>query len=203
MVNIERPVSSQRRVVFLDTAKRVFADRGFECTTMDDIARAAGFTKPILYQCFASKAILYEEIVTRTASQLIDALTQAVEGPASSRTKVERAFRAYFDMVITDPAAFRILFTHGHNGATANDLQLIEHDVVEFLLPFIDDSMEEGPRRHVAAGVLGVAEGVAISWLRRQHVLGWPSVPADESSKLAQHAAALAWGGLRELHRSL
>ena len=47
---------AQRRDQLLLVARRIFADKGFQATTMDDIAKEAGFTKPILYQYFDSKS---------------------------------------------------------------------------------------------------------------------------------------------------
>jgi AcrR family transcriptional regulator len=199
MVSLDRPVQAERREFFLQCAKDVFAERGFECTTMDDVARAAGFTKPILYQFFPSKADLYHEIVTTTGAQLLSALSGAVRVDDVPRSRVRRALGAYFSMVVNDPSAFRILFTHGHSGTAANDLQIIERRLVEFLVPFIDESREADERRDLAAGVVGLAEGVAISWLRRQARRGWPQVDPAEAARLAERATLLAWGGLHVL----
>jgi AcrR family transcriptional regulator len=199
MVSLERPVQAERRAFFVQCAKDVFAERGFECTTMDDIARAAGFTKPILYQFFPSKADLYHEIVTTTGARLLKALSDAVRADELPRARVRRALAAYFSMVVEDPSAFRILFTHGHSGTAANDLQVIERRLVEFLVPFIDESREPDERRDLAAGVVGLAEGLAISWLRRQARRGWPTPDPFESQRLAERATLLAWGGLHVL----
>jgi AcrR family transcriptional regulator len=64
-------------------ARRIFAERGFQATTMDDIAKEAGFTKPILYQYFESKGDLYRQIVAETAQKLLDSLAR--RSPASTR----------------------------------------------------------------------------------------------------------------------
>ena len=44
-------------------ALTLFAERGYNATTMDDTAEAAGVTKPLLYQHFDSKRALYLELV--------------------------------------------------------------------------------------------------------------------------------------------
>ncbi|HEV2427122.1 MAG TPA: helix-turn-helix domain-containing protein, partial [Acidimicrobiales bacterium] len=110
----ERPAPADRRERLLVVARRIFAERGYEATTMDEIARDAGFTKPILYQHFSSKADLYHEVVAQTAARLLESLTAAVEAVESPRTKIEVAFRVYFDLVVTETDAFRLLFTHAH-----------------------------------------------------------------------------------------
>ena len=48
VINDDRPRHAERREQLLLVARTVFAERGFQSSTMDDIAREAGFTKPIL-----------------------------------------------------------------------------------------------------------------------------------------------------------
>jgi AcrR family transcriptional regulator len=185
----------------LDVAKRVFATNGYQSTTMDDIAREAGFTKPILYQYFESKGLLYHEIVSTTGAVLIRDLRIAVETHDLPREKIASAFRVYFDMLINDTEAFRILFMHAHDGETSAEIRRIENNFVSFLVPYIDSTMGVGPRRQMAAGIVGMAEGAAIYWLIQQERRNWPSPEPDAAQRLAENSATLAWGGLRALQR--
>ena len=187
--------------MLLDIAKTVFAERGYQATTMDDIAKAAGFTKPILYQFFESKGTLYQEIVTLTGERLAERLSAAVASVSTPRAKIQSAFRVYFEMVVNDTDAFRLLFIHSHEGETAKELRRIEVAMVGFLLPYIDVGIGHDHRRQLAAGIVGIAEGAAIVWLLQQEAKGWPAPAPDEAERLAAHAATLAWGGLRAVHR--
>ena len=192
---------ADRRQLFLDVAKRVFASNGFQPTTMDDIAREAGFTKPILYQHFSSKGTLYHEIVAATGATLISRMMEAVSVKVVPREKILAAFRVYFDMVVHDTDAFRILFMHAHDGETAAELREVELNFVSFIVPYIDSSMEHEQRRLLAAGIVGMAEGSAIYWLIQQEHLSWPVPEEGAAEKMAAHCATLAWGGLRALLR--
>src|ERR1035438_10301331 len=98
----DRPVNLERREQLLEIAKAVFAERDYQATTMDDIAKAAGFTKPILYQYFESKGTLYQEIVSHTGAVLVENLMRAVTSVTTPRSKIESAFRVYFEMVVND-----------------------------------------------------------------------------------------------------
>jgi AcrR family transcriptional regulator len=196
-----RPVPTDRREQLLNIAKSVFAERGYRATTMEDIAKTAGFTKPILYQHFDSKATLYQEIITTTGQQLVQRLTRAVTSVTTPRSKIESAFRVYFEMVVNDTNAFRLLFIHSHEGETAQELRKIEVSLVGFLVPYIDVSIGHDHRRQLAAGIVGIAEGAAIAWLLQQEAKGWPTPMADEAERLASHSATLAWGGLRAVHK--
>jgi AcrR family transcriptional regulator len=197
----ERPQHSQRRDQLLLVARAIFAERGFQATTMDDIAKEAGFTKPILYQYFESKTDLYREIVAQTATKLLASLSTAVSSEPSPRAKIEVAFRVYFDMVVGETDAFRILFIHSHEGETAAELRNLEAGLVSFVEPYIDISISDDHRQQLAAGVVGIAEGAAAAWLYQQAAAGWPTPTPAEAEKLAARAATLAWGGLRAVQR--
>ena len=62
-MNVRLPAHERRRQL-LDVALDVFAADGFHSTSMNDVAEAAGVTKPVLYQHFASKRQLYLELLT-------------------------------------------------------------------------------------------------------------------------------------------
>ena len=196
-----RAPHAERREHLLSVARRIFAERGFQSTTMDDIAREAGFTKPILYQYFESKIELYREIVTQTAAKLLSSLGDAVAGADSPRSKIEVAFRVYFEMVVEETDAFRILFIHSHEGETRGDLRQVELELVSFIEPLIAVRIKSDHRRQLAAGIVGIAEGAATAWLIQQEGRGWPAPIPGVAERLAARSATLAWGGLRTVER--
>ena len=73
-----RLTAEQRRGQLFAVALELFAQRGYRATTMDDIAEAAGVTKPLLYQHFSSKRALYLELVDSIAHELVGAVRGAV-----------------------------------------------------------------------------------------------------------------------------
>jgi AcrR family transcriptional regulator len=195
----ERTPPSERREELLLVARRIFAEKGFQATTMDDIAKEAGFTKPILYQYFDSKVELYREIVNQTAQKLMSSLRQSVEAAGSPRAKIEVAFRVYFEMVVSETDAFRILFLQSHEGETKGDLRAVELGWVSFMEPLIAMRIKPDHRRQLAAGVIGIAEGAATAWLIQQEGKGWPAPKPGAAERLAARTATLAWGGLRSV----
>jgi AcrR family transcriptional regulator len=197
VINDDRPQHTERRALLLQVAKKIFAERGFQATTMDDIAKEAGFTKPILYQYFESKTDLYSEIVADIAQKLIWNLAHAVAKAETPRSKIEVAFNVYFEMVVSDPDSFRVLYIHSHVAENAGELRKVETLMVSFLEPYIDVSISDEHRNQLAGGVVGLAEGAAVTWLVQQEAKGWPTLPADEARRLAVRISTLAWGGLR------
>src|ERR1700728_3880633 len=115
-----RLTAEQRRGQLFAVALELFAQRGYRSTTMDDIAEAAGVTKPLLYQHFSSKRALYLELVDSVAKDLLTAINEATFTAAGPRQQVEQGFAAYFRMVVTHEAAFRLLY--GRNDAGDEEL---------------------------------------------------------------------------------
>jgi AcrR family transcriptional regulator len=192
--------TTERREAILRHARKLFADRGFQATTMDDVATAAGFTKPILYQHFRSKDALYTELLGTIAERLLDRLQEAVDAATSERGLVEAAFRVYFDMVTNESDSFKLLFLQPQVSEEGSPTRAVEAQLLSFVEPLIPDNLEASHRQQLAGAVVGLAEGVALVWLIEQEASGWPPVSAEEGAQLAQRTATLAWGGLRSVH---
>jgi AcrR family transcriptional regulator len=192
-----RTNSAERRERLLEVAREIFAERGYQATTMDDLATAAGFTKPILYQHFASKESLYDEIVETTAAQLIDALTDATSKVDVPRAMVESAFRVFFGVVVNQTAAFRLLFLQPPVGESITELRKVETTLTSFIEERLPLIVDRDYRRQLAASLVGMAEGAATAWLIQQEHAGWPPIAEGEIERLATRTATLAWGGLR------
>src|ERR1700761_6827737 len=93
-VSARRLTAEQRRHQLVAVALELFARRGYRSTTMDDIAEAAGVTKPLVYQHFSSKRALYLELVNSIAQALLLAVRTAVMEADGPRQQVEMGFAA-------------------------------------------------------------------------------------------------------------
>lgn len=62
-------------------AARVFAERGYHNTSMDEIAQHAGISKPLLYRYFESKDGLYLAIIDRTGEHMVEGLGLIMQHP--------------------------------------------------------------------------------------------------------------------------
>lgn len=201
----KRLPANKRRQQLLDLALQLFATNGYNATTMDDIAEAAGVTKPLLYQHFESKRALYLELVDTVATTLLTAIATATDG-TSPRQQVEGGFGAYFHLVVTHADAFRLLF----GSATPDDPELsgmlrhVENVLAAAISPLIDAGLDDDHRQLLAYAVVGMAEGAS------RYVLanGAPGAsgetdPTDPAvaGRLATRLADLAWAGLRSVHR--
>jgi AcrR family transcriptional regulator len=191
-VSPTRLAPDERRRQLLDVACVEFAERGFHATAMDDLALAAGVTKPVFYQHFPSKRALFVAVLEDVGGRLLQVLTEATAGAETGRARVEQGFSAYFRFVESDRAAFRLLF-----GASArNDPEfadVVDHvldDAAAAVSTLIEIHGSEEHRIVLAHALVGMAEGIS------RHALTDPDAPHDPDH-LADWIAELAWFGLR------
>jgi AcrR family transcriptional regulator len=197
----KRLPADRRRQQLLDVALGLFAERGYNATTMDDTAEAAGVTKPLLYQHFDSKRALYLELVDSVATTLLDALAKAVASADGPRQQVERGFAAYFHLVVTHPDAFNLLFGSNvpHDPELSRVVRKVQDTIAEAIDPLIDAGLEEDHRRMLAYAMVGMAEGASHHFLATRTTVEDGSEQA-EADRLARRLADLAWAGLRSVH---
>jgi len=195
-----RLTAEQRRHQLFAVALELFAHRGYRSTTMDDIAEAAGVTKPLLYQHFSSKRALYLELVDSIAKDLSTAVGRAVAQAEGPRQQVELGFAAYFRLVVSHEAEFRLLYgrDHADDQELGRALRTVEDAIAEAIDPLIDAGLDADHRRLLAYGIVGMAEGASRRFMAQR-----PDSDAEleeEAQKLARRMADLAWAGLRSVH---
>lgn len=160
--------AARRRQQLLDVALEVFGEQGFHPTSMNDVAEAAGVTKPVLYQHFRSKRDLYREVLSDVGQQLLDAITKATSTARTPREQVELGFGAYFAWVTTHEATFRVLFGGGtrRDEEFAVQVAVVEGAIAEAIATLIDVAGLDAPqRRQLAHGLVGLAEGTSRLWM--------------------------------------
>ncbi len=206
-----RLTADARRRQLFEVALSLFAEHGYASTTMDDIAEAAGVTKPLVYQHFDSKRALYLELMDVFSRELVTRIVKATANAEGPRQQVELGFAAYFELMVGNEPAFRLLY-----GRDAPDdpelgaaLRRVEETIARAIDPLIDAGLDPEHRLLLAHAVVGVAEGASRHWLdaRRQRALTVDGQGAgalgldEEAAQLATRLADFAWAGLRQVHR--
>ena len=189
-----RPVrlpAPRRRRQLLDVALDAFAAGGFHRTSMDEVAEAAGVTKPVLYQHFRSKRALFLELLDDVGGQLLDAITKATAAASGPREQVEAGFTAYFRFVSERQSAFRLLFGSGSRRDEQFEVaaRRVEEAIADAVAALIEADIDTEHRRLLANGIVGLAEGTGRHWVRS----GLDLDPDQVASRIAE----LAWAGLR------
>ncbi len=183
--------AEQRRTQLLSVAVQVFGERGFHSTSMDEVAEAAGVTKPVLYQHFPSKRALYRELLDDVDAQLVSELVAATDAAPSGRERVEAGFAAYFRFVTENRAAFRLLF--GASVRNDPEFTVVAERTIDRIAALVAELIEieapAGHRRVLAHAIVGMAEATS----RRLT----SDDAEDDPDRLAAWLAEMAWFGLR------
>ena len=192
-MSIRLPAPARREQI-LDVAVEVFARNGFHGTAMNDVAEAAGVTKPVLYQHFDSKQDLYLALLEEVGNRMLTAIGKATSGATGGRAQTEHGFRAYFQWVADDHDAFLLLFGSRANRdeESTRAIRRITAGAADAIAPLIAADISPEHRRTLAHGLVGLAEGVS----RRLVELG----ETFDAAVLGQQVADLAWAGLRAVH---
>lgn len=185
--------ASERRSQLVAVARRVFAEKGYYGASMDEIASAAGITKPILYQHFDSKLDLYLALIDEASLEIAKAVWEATSQlPSGWQTTLE-GFRAYFHYVNENSEAFRIAFADAQSNAEIRDrIDAIRSLMAERVSQLIVNSPEGewASQRQIdigATAIVGMAEMVARRWVDTDRV-------GVEEAALT--AAELTWSGI-------
>jgi AcrR family transcriptional regulator len=194
-MTVPRLSADARREQILDVAIEVFGRAGFHGASMNDIAEAAGVTKPVLYQHFDSKSDLYAALLDEVGDRMLSAITKATADAADGREQTERGFQAYFRWVAHRHDEFMLLFggSARHAEEFESRIRRITDDAAAAIAPLIAVDIAPEQKATLAHALVGLAEGAS----RRLVGLGREFDPDD----IARSVSALAWAGLRAVHR--
>ncbi len=112
-----RLTKDERRTRILEAAARVFAERGYASASLDEIAEAAGISKPVIYDHFASKKELQIELLQIHTQELLEFTSARVLADAdTTKRALEIGFGAFFEFAETHPYAWRVVFRDPSGG---------------------------------------------------------------------------------------
>jgi AcrR family transcriptional regulator len=116
-----RMTGVQRRLQLLDVGCSLFAERGFDATTIEEIAHRAEVSKPVIYGHFGGKDGLYAAVVDREMTRLLEMVTHALSG-GHPRKLLEQAASAFLDYVENYTDGYRILLRGSGVGSASGTL---------------------------------------------------------------------------------
>ncbi|MGJ3507959.1 TetR/AcrR family transcriptional regulator [Enemella sp. A6] len=190
-----RMSGAQRREQLITVGRRVFAERGFEGATVEEIAAAAKVSKPVVYEHFGGKEGLYAVIVDREVRTLLESIRAALTRRTTMRGLVQAGTLAMLDYVATTPDGFAILARDTAPGTTGTSLTTILGDVasrVEDLLVAAFKKHKYDPKlaRMYSQMLVGMVAYTAQWWLGEKQ---------PKQDEVAAQLVNLAWNGLSHL----
>jgi AcrR family transcriptional regulator len=190
-----RMTGKQRREQLLDIGRTLFAERGFEGTSVEEIAATAGVSKPVVYEHFGGKEGLYAVVVDREIQTLLEKMTTSLTADVRSRQILEQAAVALLDYIETSSDGFRILVRDSPPTGTTGGFASLISDVasqVEYILAgqFTARGFDARIAPLYAQMLVGMVALTGQFWLDHRKI---------NKEEVAAHLVNLAWNGLSGL----
>jgi AcrR family transcriptional regulator len=182
----------ERRRLIIEAASQSFATRGYANTSIDEVAAAAGVTKPIVYRHFGPKKKLHMALLAIHRDELLTTLAEAMREPGTLAERVPRAVDGWFAYVERHPYAGVMLFrdTTGDPDVRRfyEEMQATARSAVTALITaeenfLVPDSVVEPLAELTRAALAGLA-------------IWWSEHPALSREDIVQVAVSGIWLGL-------
>jgi AcrR family transcriptional regulator len=186
----------ERRQQLLDIGRSLFAERGFDAASIEEIASRAGVSKPIVYEHFGGKEGLYAVVVDREMQSLLDRVTGALTA-GHPRELLEQAALALLTYVEDEPDGFRILVRDSPVASATGTFSSLLSDIasqVEYILAreFKGRGFEPKLAGLYSQALVGMVALTGQWWLEARR---------PKRDEVAAHLVNLAWHGLSGLEQ--
>ena len=188
-----RLTAAARRAQLIEVGRGVFAERGYEATSVEEISARAKVSKPILYDHFGGKEGLYAVVVDREVEYILKSVAEAVDS-GSPRARVEQAALAYLTYVQERPEGFAVLLRDSPN--RSGQLPALMYDLADRVSDIFKDEFDKAGYDSKSAPIYAHALVGMVAFVGQWWTDSRKPPPIET---LASHIAALAWAGLRHL----
>jgi len=190
----KRLTAAARRAQLLEVGRAAFARKGYEATSVEEIAARAKVSKPIVYEHFGGKEGLYAVVVDREMEQVVTVISEAIS-TGSPRERVEKASLAFLIYVEDNPEGFAVLAHDAPSRGTSDSLASLMSEVADrvgrvFTAAFKEAGYDPRTAPIYAHALVGMVTFVGQWWTESRKM---------SVEKAASHLAGLAWMGLRHL----
>ena len=185
--------AAARRSQLIEVGRAVFAERGYDATSVEEIAARAEVSKPIVYDHFGGKKGLYAVIVDREIEYIVSNIAASVSS-GSPRARIEKAALAYLTYVRERPEGFAVLLRNTPKGSA--EMPALMYDLSDRVSDVFTEQFGKGGYDSTTAPIyahalVGMVAFVGQWWTDSENP------PPVET--VANHIAALAWTALRHL----
>ena len=184
----------ERRQQLLDIGRRLFAERGLDGTSIEEIAAQAGVSKPVVYEHFGGKEGLYAVVVDREVERFLTMATTLLEGE-DTREKFETAAIALLRYIEENADGFRILVRDSPPGSGSGTFSSLIGDIasqVEYILGDVFKARGYDPKyAPMYAQMLVGMVAFTGQW--------WLDARKPKLEEVAAHLVNMAWNGLSQL----
>ncbi len=185
---------AERRQQLLDVARSLFAEKGFDGTSIEEIANRANVSKPVVFEHFGGKEGIYAVVVDRETRLLLDRMVSTLHG-GHPRELLEQAAVALLSYVEDCHDGFRILVRDSPVASSTGTFSTLLNDIasqVEYVLAQEFDSRgyDDKLAPLYAQALVGMV-ALTGQW--------WLDARKPKRNEVAAHLVNLAWNGLSNL----
>ncbi|QFU86169.1 Biofilm operon icaADBC HTH-type negative transcriptional regulator IcaR [Amycolatopsis sp. YIM 10] len=189
-----RMTGAERRQQLLDVARALFAEKGFDGASIEEIAHRANVSKPVVYEHFGGKEGIYAVVVDRETQQLLDRMVSTLHG-GHPRVMLEQAAIALLSYVEESHDGFRILVRDSPVASSTGTFSTLLNDIasqVEHILgqQFTARGYDDKLAALYAQSLVGMV-ALTGQW--------WLDARKPKRDEVAAHLVNLAWNGLSHL----
>ena len=186
----KRLPAAERRAVIVEAAGRLFGERGYDATRLDDVAAAAGVTKPVLYRHFDDKQGLYLALLRRHRDDLAG-FAAAIPPEGTVHERLRAVLDVWLAYVEAHGYAWRMLFRDTGGGPAVRAFRVEVHAAARAVLAEMIDALSETPIPERELAPLAELMSMGMASL----VLWWMDEPAVAREALLD-AMTRVWTGL-------
>ena len=187
----------ERREQLLNVGRRLFAERGLEGTSIEEIAAQADVSKPVVYEHFGGKEGLYAVVVDREVERFV-AMATSLLGGENSMEKFEVAAVGLLRYIQDNSDGFRILVRDSNPSSGSGTFASLISDIASQVEYILGDLFKErgydAKLTSMYAQMLVGMVAFAGQW--------WLDARKPELEEVAAHLVNLAWNGLSKLDPS-
>lgn len=189
---------AQREQQMIAVAEEIFAERGYQATSMDEVAERVGVSKPMIYEYFGSKEGLLVACIRAARAELLTATMTSVEGVDSAEEALRRGLVAFFEFTDSHRRSWKLLQHEATvAGQTATDeIEAVRQQQTSVNVTLFEAFLPQVPRHDLEAYaeiVVGACERLSLWYVQRE------DVSAAEAAELIMR---LVWFGMRRQRQS-
>jgi AcrR family transcriptional regulator len=186
----------QRRDQLIEVSRAVFAERGFDAASIEEIAAAAGISKPVVYEHFGDKEGLYAIVVDREVTRLMSMMTESLTSDRP-RVLLEQAATALFDYIDDHTDGFFVLLRPhpggGQRGTFGTVIREVAAHLTDRLVPVCHRYGYPEELAPMYAAMLVGMVALTGEW--------WAEVRRPSKEEVITQVVNMAWNGVSHLEK--
>lgn len=185
---------AERERQMIDVAEQLFAERGYQAASMDEIAERVGVSKPMLYEYFGSKEGLFVACIRQARAELLAVTTQSTTGFSSAEDALRSGLIAFFEFTDSHRRAWELI---RHEATVAGQAAVDEIEAIRQQQTAIDVRLFAGYLPTATPQDLEATAEIIVGACERLST--WYVQQDDVSAKqAAEYVMQLVWYGLKD-----